>query len=311
MKKISVVTPCYNEESNVEELYLKVKQAFTLFSQYEYEHIFIDNASTDKTVQILKKLAEKDKQIKIIVNARNFGHIRSPFYGMLQAKGDAVIFIAADLQDPPELLTEFVTQWGKGAKVVIGIKPSSKENKLIFMLRKLYYYLSTKIAECNLIPNFTGFGLYDKKIMDILRTFEDPYPYFRGMIAEIGFDIVKIPYIQPRRKRGKTKNNFYTLYDMAMLGIITHSKVLMRLATFAGFGLSFLSLIGSITFFILKLVYWKEYSLGLAPILIGLFLFSSILLFFVGVLGEYVMQILIQTKKRPLVIERERINFEL
>lgn len=309
MKKITVVTPCFNEEENIPELYERVRKALSNFD-YDYEYLFIDNCSTDNTVKEIRKIIAKDKNVRLIINARNFGHIRSPFYALLQAKGDAVIFIVADLQDPPELIPEFIKKWEEGSKIVIGTKPKSLESKLMFWIRKVYYKVLDKISEIKLIPNFLGFGLYDQRVIEILRQFNDPYPYFRGMIAEIGFDYVSIPYVQQRRKHGKTKNNFYTLYDLAILGLTSYSKVLMRLATFTGFGLALLSLLISITFFVLKLCFWDNYSIGLASILVGLFFFSSVILFFMGILGEYVMQILDQTKKRPLVIEKERDNFE-
>ncbi|MCH9634295.1 MAG: putative glycosyltransferase [Chlamydiae bacterium] len=309
MKKISVVTPCFNEEDNIEEIYKQVKEVFKNLN-YSYEHIFIDNSSDDQTVQRIKKIIEADKNVKLIINSRNFGHIRSPFYGMLQAHGDAVVFIVCDLQDPPQLIKEFIINWEQGAEIVIGIKPKSKEAKIMFLIRKLYYKISTKISEVQLIPNFLGFGLYDKKIIAILRKFDDPYPYFRGMIAEIGFKIKKVSYTQQKRKFGKTKNNFYSLYDIGILGLTSYSKVLMRLATFIGFGLSFISFLISVGCMVLKFLYWEKYSLGLASILVGLFFFSSIQLFFLGILGEYTMQVLTQTKGRPLVIEKERVNFE-
>jgi polyisoprenyl-phosphate glycosyltransferase len=225
MKLISIVTPCYNEEANIEEIHKQVKAIFEYIPNYRYEHIFIDNASTDSTVTLLKKIAEDDPQVKIIINSRNFGHIRSPYYAMLQTKGDATIFIVADLQDPPSMIKEFIQKWEQGYKIVVGVKPESQESKIMFFIRRAYYHFVTKIADVKLIKNFTGFGLYDKEVIDILRNHKDPYPYFRGLIAEIGFDIAEIPYNQPRRTRGVTKNNFYTLYDIAMLGITSHSKI--------------------------------------------------------------------------------------
>lgn len=309
MKLISVVTPCYNEEQNVEEVYKQVKTIFNTLPQYHYEHIFIDNASQDKTVEILKSIAKKDKKVKIIVNTRNFGHIRSPFYGLLQAKGDAIISIVADLQDPPEMIKDFLKKWEEGFKIVVGVKPKSKEGKFMNCLRKVYYHFVTKIAEAPLVKNFTGFGLYDKSVIIILRNLNDPYPYFRGLVAEIGFPIAEIPYVQPKRKHGKTKNNFYSLFDMAMLGITSNSKIPIRIMSIAGFILSFISFITAIIFLILKLLFWQYFSLGLAPILIGIFFFSSVQLFFVGMLGEYIAAIYTQVLKRPLVIEEERVNF--
>lgn len=310
MKLISIVTPCYNEEENVGELHEQVKAVLTQLPQYRYEHIFIDNASTDNTVSVLKEMAEKDKTVKIIINSRNFGHIRSPYHALLQAQGDAVISIVADLQDPPELIKRFIQQWEAGSKIVIGVKPQSHESRLMFAIRRLGYYWIGRIAEVKLIRNFTGFGLYDKSVIKILHQYDDPYPYFRGMIADIGFDIAEIPYVQPQRKRGMTKNNFYTLYDIGMLGITSYSKIPLRLAAMAGFFLSGISLLISIIFFIVKLIFWNTFNAGMAPVLIGLFFFSSVQLFFIGLLGEYIASINTRVMKRPLVVERERINFE-
>lgn len=309
MKKISVVTPCYNEEDNVREVYEQVKAVFANL-EYTYEHIFIDNASQDNTVKILKEIAQADKNVKIIVNSRNFGHFRSPFYAILQAKGDAVISIVADLQDPPEMIYDFLQKWEQGFKIAVGVKPTSQETFVMSSIRKAYYHFIAKIADVKLIKNFTGFGLYDQSIVEILRSMDDPYPYFRGLISEIGFPIAEIPYNQPVRKRGISKNNFYTLYDAAMLGITNHSKIPIRLATMAGFFLATLSFLAVVLFFILKLIFWNEFPMGVAPILMGTFFFASVQLFFIGLLGEYVVSIHTQVLKRPLVIERERVNFD-
>jgi glycosyltransferase involved in cell wall biosynthesis len=310
MKSISIVTPCFNEEENVVEVYERVKKIFSEHPAYKYEHIFIDNASTDRTVEKLREIAKSDKNVKVIINSRNFGHIRSPFYGLLQANGDAVILLVSDLQDPPELISQFISKWEEGHKVVLGIKAKSKENKLMFLFRKFCYRAIKKISDVTLINDFTGFGLYDKKIIDALRQIDDPYPYFRGLISEVGFKPYKIEFVQPARKRGKTKNNFYTLYDIGMLGVTSHSKVPMRIATLVGFALSFLSFIIAIAFFIAKIIFWNKFALGIAPIIIGLFFFSAIQLFFIGLLGEYVLSIQTRVMKRPLVIEEERINFD-
>jgi glycosyltransferase involved in cell wall biosynthesis len=309
MKRISVVTPCFNEEENVADVCNQIKAVFAHLDGYEYEHIFIDNASTDETVAILKSLAQVDKRIKIIVNARNFGHIRSPFYAMLQTQGDAVILMASDLQDPPALIKDFIQQWEAGFKIVVGVKPSSQEAFPMSAIRRAYYELITKIADLRLIKNFTGFGLYDRAVINILHETNDAYPYFRGLISEIGFPVAEVPYTQPARKAGITKNNFYTLYDMALLGITTHSKLPIRLATLGGFLLSLLSFVAAIIFFILKIVLWQHFPVGIAPILIGMFFLASVQLFFIGILGEYVLSIHTQTLKRPLVVESERINF--
>jgi len=308
-KLISIVTPCYNEEENVEEIYLRVKQIMNRFYDYNYEHIFIDNCSKDKTVGILKKIAKKDKNIKIIVNARNFGTVRSPYYGLLQSKGDATVIISADLQEPPELIEKFIEIWEKGYKIVAGIKRDSEENMFLFFIRRAYYNVLCKLSEVRLINNFMGFGLYDKKIIEILREIDDPYPYLRGLISEIGFKIARVPYIQKTRKKGITKNNFYTLYDMAMLGITNHSKIPLRLATMFGFLASIFSFLIGIVYFVYKLINWENFELGIAPLVIGVFLFFSINLFFLGILGEYIGAIHTQVLKRPLIIEKERINF--
>jgi len=309
MKLISIVTACYNEEDNVAEIYRQVKEVFQKLPNYRYEHIFIDNASQDKTVPILKEIASQDKNVKIIVNARNFGHVRSPFYGLLQAKGDAVISIVADLQDPPELIAEFIKRWEQGKKIVIGVKKTSQESKFMFAVRKLFYSIIGTLSEIDQIRNFTGFGLYDKQIIDILKTIDDPYPYFRGLICDIGFERAIVEYIQPKRNKGITKNNFYTLYDMAMLGITSHSKVPLRLAVMLGFLVSFASILIALGYLIYKLVFWSSFNLGMAPLVIGLFFFSAVQLFFIGIIGEYIGSIHTQVMKRPLVIEKERVNF--
>lgn len=309
MKTITIVTPCYNEEANIEPLYERIKSALNDLPQYQFEIIFIDNASTDGTVQKIKSLLAEDMRLRLIVNARNFGHIRSPYYGLMQSKGDAVILMASDLQDPPELIADFVKQWEAGFKIVAAVKSSSEESKLFFTIRKAYYALVHKIADIRLINNFTGFGLYDKEVIDIMRSLDDPYPYLRGLVCEIGFDIATIEFKQPQRKRGFTKNNFYTLYDIAMLGITSHSKVPLRMAVFGGFCLSALSLVLAFLYLILKLVAWNSFQLGSAPLLIGLFFFTSVQLFFLGLLGEYVGNLQTQILKRPLVVEKERVNF--
>jgi len=309
-KLISILTACYNEEENVEKLYLQVKEQYDKFPQYNFEHVFIDNASKDRTFEILKEIASEDKRVKIIVNARNFGHIRSPYYGILQCKGDAIISVVADLQDPPELICDFIQKWEEGYKIVIGIKVKSRENKVMFLIRGFFYKLIEKISETEQIKNFTGFGLYDKQFIDVLRSIDDNYPYFRGAIADLGFNRVEIAYTQPRRDKGRTKNNFYSLYDMAMLGFVNHSKLPLRLASFIGFSVSLLSLLIAFVYLLYKLVDWNDFQLGLAPLVIGIFFFGGIQLFFLGIIGEYIGAIFTQVKKRPLVIEKERINFD-
>lgn len=309
MKKISIVTPCYNEESNVVSLYERISAVFNTRPNYAYEIIYIDNASTDNTVSIVKSLIAKDANVKLIVNARNFGHIRSPYYGLLQATGDAVVLMASDLQDPPELLPKFISKWEAGFKIVAGVKTTSEESKLFFMLRKTYYKMVNRIANITLINNFTGFGLYDKSVIEIMKNLDDPYPYFRGLVSELGFDVAQVEFNQPQRKRGITKNNFYTLYDIAMLGITSHSKVPLRLAVFGGFTLSAASLFLAFVYLILKLLFWNSFAIGTAPMLIGMFFFASIQLFFLGLLGEYVGNMHTQILNRPLVVEKERVNF--
>ena len=309
-KLISVVSGCYNEEGNVRECYEQVKKVFQEIGRYRYEHIFIDNASKDGTVAILREIAAKDKNVKVIINARNFGHIRSPHHAMLHARGDAVISLVSDLQDPPELIKEFIKKWEEGFLVVIAVKADSDESAVFFAIRKAYYELVSRLAEIELTKNATGFGLYDRRFVDILNEIRDPYPYFRGLVSEIGFPMVQIPYHQPVRKRGITSNNFYRLYDMAMLGITNHSKVPLRLATMLGFAVSFLSLCVALGYLIWKLLYWDSFKLGIAPLEIGLFFFGSVQLFFIGILGEYIGAIHTQVQKRPHVVELERINFE-
>ena len=309
-KTISILTPCYNEEENVLNVYNQVREVMAGIGKYEYEHVFIDNSSKDNTVAILKAIAAEDKNVKIIINSRNFGHIRSPTHGLFQCRGDAVIGIVADLQDPPPMIADMIREWENGAYCVLGIKRSSEENSLMFWLRKQYYKLVERISSTETIQNFTGFGLYDRKVVDLVRSFEDPYPYFRGMIAEIGLPTVKLLYDQPVRKHGITKNNWYTLYDVAMLGIINNSKVPLRLAALAGFvGASFSFLI-ALAYLVLKLVFWQTFSFGLAPILIGVFFISSLQLVFLGIMGEYVGAIYTQVQKRPYAVELDRINFD-
>jgi glycosyltransferase involved in cell wall biosynthesis len=309
MKFISIVTGTFNEAGNIQELLRRVEAALKALPQYDYEIIVIDNDSTDGTPDILRSEAAANPRLKVILNARNFGHIRSPYHGLMQAKGEAAIFIVSDLQDPPEMIPQFLEKWEQGFKAVVGVKEKSAETPLFFLLRRCYYALVYGLADTKVIQNFTGFGLYDKAILDFCRNIEDPYPYFRGLISEIGLPTATIPYTQPLRKRGITKNNFYTLYDLAILGITSHSKVPLRLATMLGFVMSFLSLLVAIGYFIYKLLFWYSLTVGVAPIVIGLFLFSSVQLFFIGILGEYIGAIHTQVLHRPLVVEKERINF--
>lgn len=310
MKLISIVSPCYNEEANVKELCARTKAVLAGFPQHRYEHILIDNASSDNTVQVLREIAAADPNVKVIVNSRNFGHLRSPMHAMYQASGDVVALLFSDLQDPPELLEPMLLEWERGTPIVVGIKNTSDEGGLMFGIRTAYYRLVARLTNIQVMEHFTGFGLYDRKVMDILKTqFHDPYPYFRGMIAEVGFAHTKVFYNQKRRSRGITKNNFYTLYDLAMLGITNLSKVPLRVFTFGGFALSAFSLVTALFYLVYKLIFWNSFSVGMAPVVIGVFFFISIQLIGLGVLGEYVGSIHTMVQNRPLVIEKERINF--
>jgi glycosyltransferase involved in cell wall biosynthesis len=310
MKIISIFTPCYNEEANVEELYSRVCRAVASAGRYRYEHIFIDNGSRDRTVEVLKNIAARDQNVKVIVNARNFGHIRSPIHALLQARGDAVIGLVADLQDPPEMIPEMIAKWEEGYSMVLCIKRSSSENRLMFWARKKFYRLVQRLSSIETFENFAGFGLYDRKVVEAVRTFGDPYPYLRGIIAEIGLPHYELEYEQPRRKLGVTKNNFYTLYDLAMLGITNLSKVPLRLVTGLGFLCALLSLFAGLTYLVYKLVFWSNFTVGIAPLVIGLFFLGSVQLLSMGILGEYIGAIHSQVQKRPYVIEKERVNFE-
>lgn len=307
-KRISVVTPLFNEEENVIELCDRIAAVMQTLP-YEYEHICIDNASRDGTAALLRERAAKDARLKVIINARNFGHIRSPFYALLQASGDAAVIIAGDLQDPPELITEFIQKWETGYKSVMAVKPESTESSAMSFIRKLYYRFINRISDVQLVDNATGAGLYDRAVLDVLRRINDPYPYARGLICEIGFPVATVPFEQPRRARGVTSQNFYTLYDLAMLGITKHSKVPLRLMAMFGFGLSCLSLLVAFGYLLAKLLFWNSFELGLAPVLIGIFFFGAMQLLFLGLLGEYIGTIQTQVRNLPLVIEAERINF--
>ena len=307
---ISVISGCYNEEGNIEEFCDRVCGAFDSIRENNYELILIDNASTDGTQEKIRKIAAMNPRIKAIFNSRNFGHIRSPYHALMQAAGNAVICMASDLQDPPEMIPRLIEEWRKGVKTVVCVKESSEESPVFFLIRRSYYALVHRLSDTKLIQNFTGFGLYDRAIVDYCRKVDDPYPYFRGQISEIGLPIKEIPYRQPLRKRGITKNNFFTLYDLAMLGITSHSKVPLRLATMLGFSMAILSLLVAFVYLIYKLVFWYTLPVGTAPLVIGLFFFASVQLFFIGILGEYIGAIHTQVLKRPLVVEKERINFK-
>ena len=309
MKKISVSIPCFNEEENVEPIAKAVIDQLEKINKYDYEIIFIDNYSTDNTRKILEKMCSENPKIKAIFNVRNFGQFNSPYYGILQTTGDCAITMVCDFQDPVELLPKFIEEWEKGNKIVIGIKNKSKESPLKFLFRTIYYKTLKKISAVPLIEHFTGFGLYDKDFIDILRKLDEPTPFMRGLVAEYGFNIKEIKYTQPNRKRGKTKNNFFTLYDAAMLSFTSYTKTGLRLATFSGMIIAFLSFVIGLVYLILKLMYWDNFSAGSAPIIIGTFFLGSIQLLFIGLLGEYIMAINERVKHRPLVIEEKRINF--
>jgi glycosyltransferase involved in cell wall biosynthesis len=310
MPFISVVTGCYNEEPNVRDLYGQVRAVVESLPGYTYEHLFIDNASTDGTVAVLRELAAADSRVKVIVNTRNFGHLRSPHHAILQASGEAVIYIVADLQDPPELIREFVARWQEGYKVVVGVRAASAERPPMRWVRALYYTVIERLSEVPQVRNFTGFGLYDREVIEQVREIDDPYPYFRGLICDLGYCRAEITYSQPARAHGSTKNNLYTLYDLAMLGVTNHSKVPLRLATMAGFLLSILAIGVSLIYLLMKLMFWQTFNFGLAPVLIGIYFFGAVQLLFIGVMGEYVGSIHTQVYHRPLVVEKERINLD-
>lgn len=310
MKLVSIVTPCFNEEGNVVELYERIRAVREKLPGLAFEHVFIDNASTDGTPALLRGLAARDRAVKVILNRRNFGHLRSPVHALLQARGDAVVVLASDLQDPPELIPEFLARWEAGAAVVLGVKKTSSESAAFFALRTLYYRLADRLSDVPLVEHATGFGLYDRAFVEALRALDDPYPYVRGLVTDLGFAPDLVPYDQPLRTRGVTKNNFLTLYDLAMVGITSHSKVPLRLVTLSGFALSALSLLAGLVYLVYKLVYWSRFPAGIAPAVIGVFFLCSFQLFCLGLLGEYVAVIHTRVLRRPLVVEKERINFE-
>ena len=306
---ISIVTPCYNEEGNAREMYEAIRAIFAGLPQYRYEHIFIDNGSKDGTPRILRELATGDANVKVILNTRNFGHVRSGYYALLQTSGEAVIALACDFQDPPELIPEFLRRWAAGSKVVLGVKESSDESGLFYALRDRYYRTLARIADIELVRQSTGFGCFDKSVIEALRRIDDPYPYFRGLIAEIGHEPSIVPYRQPARTRGLSSQNFYTLYDLAFLGIVNHSKVPLRLATMTGFASAAISLLVALCYLIYKLLFWTQFTLGIAPILIGFFFLTSVQLFFIGIVGEYIGSIYTHVRHHPHVFEKDRINF--
>jgi len=311
MKKIiSIVSPTFNEQDNVRDLYSRLAVVWEKFPQYKFELIVIDNASTDKTVERLKLIASEDSRLKIIVNNKNYGHLRSPYWGMLQAHGDAVIFLASDLQDPPELIEEFIKIWEGGVKIVLGVKPTSNLNGISHYLRMSYYRFLNKMSNIEIVNDATGFGIYDKKVMDLIREINDPNPYFRGLVCELGYPITTVEFKQEKRLRGVTKNNLYSLYDMAMMGFVNYSLIPIRMASFFGVFLGAISLLIGLFFFIAKLIWWQSIPLGIAPLAISLFFLMGIILIFIGILGEYIASIIPHVRRRPIVIEHERVNFE-
>ena len=311
MKKITILTACFNEEGNVKKLYEEVKKVMNeSLVNYEYNHLFVDNCSTDNTLAILKEIASIDKNVKIIVNSRNFGSIRSFHNALIEADGDAIIPMVADLQDPPEMIIKLVKKWEEGFDSVLAIKTNSDENKIMFKIRKFYYNLLSSLSEIKIYKNFTGFGLYSRKVVNEIKKIKDPYPFFRGIISEVGYNIATIEYQQPKRYKNISKSNFYYLYDMAILGILSNSKIPLRIAVFIGALSSLFSFLIGLGYFFAKLFFWEKIHLGIAPIIIlSSFMFSGLLLF-LGIIGEYIGAIYTQSLNRPLVHEKERINFD-
>lgn len=311
MKKISVLIPTYNEEENVRPLVQAIVKEFeTKLGEYDYEIVFIDNDSKDDTRVILRQLVTEDRHIKAIFNAKNFGQFNSPYYGLMQTTGDCTILMCADFQDPIEMIPKFVNEWERGYKIVIGQKTTSRENKIMYWLRSCYYKTIKRLSDVEQIEHFTGFGLYDKDFINVLRNLKDPTPFLRGIVAELGYKRKEIPYEQQKRRAGKTSNNFYSLYDAAMLSFTSYTKIGLRMATFIGAGIAFLSFVVGMVYLVLKLIYWDRFVAGTAPTLIGMFFLGSIQLVFLGLLGEYVLSINQRIMNRPLVIEEERIGFE-
>ncbi len=311
MKKITVVIPCYNEEMNVGPITEAVEHVFReALPAYDYDILLIDNDSTDSTRDRIRLLCAKDKRIRAIFNAKNFGQFNSPYYAMLQSDGDATILMAADFQDPPEMIPKYVAAWEEGFRIAIGIKTHSEENPLMYRLRSLYYKMIRRMSDVDQIEQFTGFGLYDRKFIDVLRKLDDPTPFLRGIVAELGFRRKEIPYDQPRRRAGKTSNNFYRLYDAAMLSVTSYTKFGLRLATFVGAITMIVSIVVALVYLILKLIYWDRFQAGLAPLLIGMLFLGAVIIFFIGMMGEYVLTINQRVMRRPLVVEEERLNFD-
>lgn len=310
MKTIDIVSPCFNEIENIPELIKRIKTVTSSLKNYAFNIIIIDNFSTDGTRDLLRKIAEEDSTVKVILNTRNFGHIRSPYYGLLSANGDAAIYMASDLQDPPELIEEFIKEWENGYKLVLATKPTSTENKALHYLRMGYYRILDKISDVPIVKDFTGFGLYDQVVLNELRKIKEPYPFLRGIICELGFSIKTIEFVQPRRQRGISKNNFFTLYDIALLGVVSHSKAPIRFASLLGVFIGTLSVIVGLVYLILKLLYWHSMPIGIAPILIGGAFVFGLQMLIIGLIGEYVGTILTYVQNRPIVVVEEKINFD-
>ena len=310
MKKISILIPCYNEEENVVPIANAIAEEMVKnLADYDYEIIFIDNDSNDNTRPLLREVCKRNPKVKAIFNAKNFGQFNSPYYGMLQTTGDCTILMCCDFQDPIEMIPQIVAEWEKGAKIVSCVKTASKENSIMRFLRSCYYKMIKKMSSVEQIEHFTGFGLYDRSFLEVLRNLNDPTPFLRGIVAELGFKRVSIEYTQAKRRAGKTHNNFFTLFDAAMLSFTSYTKVGLHLVTFAGMILSALSIFAALVYLVLKLLYWDRFSAGFAPMIIGLFFLNAIELLFIGFVGEYVMSINTRIMNRPLVIEEERINF--
>jgi glycosyltransferase involved in cell wall biosynthesis len=308
-KLISIVAPCFNERENISELYKRIRGAIANLQNYNFELIFIDNCSEDGTRDLLRDLAASDPTVKVIFNVRNFGHIRSPYWGIVQSRGDATIYLASDLQDPPEYIPQFIEEWERGWRLVMMVKPVSETRGLMHWMRKCYYSVLNRLSEVPIIRDSTGFGLYDRSVLDQVRKIDDPYPFLRGLVCELGFPVKTIEFNQPRRSKGLSKNNIYTLYDIAMLGIISHSLIPLRMAGFLGLLIAIFCVLVSVAYLTLKLVYWDSFPLGTAPLIIGVFFLFGLMFGFIGLLGEYIGSIHTYVKRRPVVVEEERINF--